>query len=210
MIEDILRALVGLAPGASRINKDIAIMRQITRPLAEELIPWEEEKEIELMSMNLEVKTHKRGMDRILYGTLRSIYFEPMVAFAYMDYVKGAREALMYCRTRGLELIYRIKKRDTDVYLNGSQVAVLDMQNILHGLRSRSVIGQIKPYSPDLLSIIIWDREAGHLYNPSRPHSDVQRAFFLMTPLSDEEERIFMALGFYELLFRLLANKKQK
>ena len=185
-------------------------MRQITKPMADALIPWEEEKEIELLALKMEVKTHKRGMDRILYGTLKSIYFEPMVTFAYMDYVKGSREALLYCRTRANELVYRIKRKDIDVYLNGNQVAVMDMQNIMHGLRSRSVIGQVKPYSTDLLSIIIWDREVGHVFNPLRPHSDVQRAFFLMTPLNEEEERIFMAFGFYELITRLLANKKKK
>ena len=210
MIEDILRAVLGMPPGTSRINKDLEIMRQLTKPLADQLIPWEKEKELEIMALKMESKFHKRGMDRISVGTLQSIYFEPMVTFAYMDYVKGAREALLYCRTRSLELVYRIKRKDIDVSLNGTQVAIIDQQNVMHGLRSRSIIGQVKPYSPDLLSIIIWDREVGHMFDPLRPHSDVQRAFFLMTPLAEEEERIFFAFGFYELITRLLTVKKRK
>jgi hypothetical protein len=210
MIEDFLRALLGIPPGTTRINKDLAIMRQVTKPLADQIIPWEKEKELELMSLKLDIKTQKRGMDRMMLGSVLSIYVEPMVTFAYMDYVKGTREALLYCRTRDIELVYRIKKRDIDVFLNGVQVAIIDQEGIMYGLRSRSALGRVRPYSSDLLSIIILDREAGHLFNPLRPHSDVQRAFFLMSKLTDEEERIFLALGLYELLTRIVANKKKK
>lgn len=210
MIEDFLRALLGIPPGATRINKDLAIMRQLTKPVADQIIPWEKEKELELMALKLDIRTHKRGMDRMLLGSVLSIYVEPMVTFAYMDYVKGTREALLYCRTRDIELVYRIKKRDIDVFLNGKQVAIIDQEGIMYGLRSKSAVGRVKPYSADLLSIIILDREAGHLFNPLRPHSEVQRAFFLMSKLTDEEERIFLALGLYELITRMLANKKKK
>jgi len=210
MIEDFLRALLGIPPGASKINKDLAVMRQLTKPVADQIIPWEAEKELELMSLKVVMKTHKRGMDRMILGSVQSIYVEPMVAFAYMDYVKGTREGLLYCRTRDLEIVYRIKKKDIDVFLNGKQVAIIDQQNIMYGLKSRSAVGRIKPYSADLLSLVVLDKESGHLFNPLRPHSEVQRAFFLMTKLSDEEERIFLALGLYELVSRMLANKKKK
>jgi hypothetical protein len=210
MIEDFLRAILGIPPGISRINKDLAVMRQLTRPMADQLIPWEEENELELMSLKVESRAHKRGMDKMIVGSVQSIYFEPMVTFAYRDYVKGAREALLYCRTRNHELVYRIKKRDVDVFLNGKQVAIIDQQGIMYGLKSRSALGGTKPYSADLLSIVVLDREAGHLFNPQRPHTDVQRAFFLMTRLKEEEERIFLAIGLYELISRMLVNKKNK
>lgn len=210
MIEDFLRALLGIPPGATRINKDLAIMRQLTKPVADELIPWEDENELELMALKMELKSQKRGMDRILMGTIQSIYVEPMITFAYMDYVKGTREALLYCRSRNLEIVYRIKAKAVDVFLNGNQVAIIDQENIMYGLKSRSALGRVKPYSADLLSIIILDREAGHLFNPLRPHTEIQRAFFLMTKLSEEEGRIFLTLGLYELITRMLANKKKK
>lgn len=210
MIEDFLRALLGIPPGAARINKDLAIMRQLTKPVADELIPWEDENELELMALKMEVKSQKRGMDRILMGTIQSIYVEPMITFAYMDYVKGSREALLYCRSRNMEIVYRIKSKAVDVFLNGHQVAIIDQENIMYGLKSRSALGRVKPYSADLLSIFILDREAGHLFNPLRPHSEVQRAFFLMTKLSEEEGRIFLTLGLYEMITRMLVNKKKK
>ena len=210
MIEDIIRGVLGMPPGVKKINKDLAIMRQVAMPIVDQLIPWEEEKEIELMALKIDLKAQKRGLDKILLGSLQSIYFEPMVAFAYKDYMKGTREALLYCRTIKMEIVYRIKKNDIDVYLNGKQVAIIDSNNIMYGMRSKSALGRVVPYSSDLLSIIIWDRETGHLFNPSRPHSEVQRAFYLMTQLSDEEQGIFLALGMYEMITRMLINKKRK
>lgn len=210
MIEDILRTVFGLPPGINKINKDLAIMRQATKPILDQLIPWEEEKELELMSLKFEVRSQKSGLDRITFGSIQSIYFEPMVTFAYKDYMKGAREALLYCRTLQMELVYRIRKKDIDVYLNGRQVAVIDPNNVMHGLNSRNKLGTVKPYSADLLSIIIWDREVGHLFNPHRPHTDIQRAFYLMADLNDEEKGIFLALGLYELIIRMLSRRKIK
>jgi hypothetical protein len=210
MIEDFLRAILGMPPGISRINKDLAVMRQLTRPLADQIIPWENEHELELMALKMDLKAQKRGMDKILIGTIQSIYFEPMVTFAYRDYVKGVREALLYCRTRNIEFVYRIKRNGIDVFMNGNQVAVIDDHGIMYGLKSRSALGSIRPYSTDLLSIVVLDREAGHLFNPLRPHSDIQRAFFLMTGLKDDEERIFLSLGLYELIIRMITNKRKK
>lgn len=210
MIEDILRAVLGMPPGVNKINKDLGVMRQLTKPIADQLIPWEAERELELMSLNLEFKTQKRSIDKIIVGTIQSIYFEPMVAFAYKDYVKGSREALLYCRTSQKELVYRVKRQDIDVYLNGTQVAVINGQQEMYGLKSRSVLGGVRPYSGDLLSIIVKGREVGHLFNPQRPHSTVQRAFSLVADLDAEEHGIFMALGFYELVSRILVKNKQK
>ena len=210
MIEDIIRKVLGMPPGTRKINQDLETMRQIIKPYQPHLIPFVEEKELELMSLKLEVKSQKKGLDRILNGTLQSIYNEPMVTFAYKDYIKGVREALLLCRTSHSELIFRIKKMDVDVYLNGTQVAMIDRNNIMHGIRSRMALGRIRPYSNDLLSMIIKEREVGQMFNPLRPHNQQQRAFTLLSNLDDEEEAIFLALGLFEILTSLLTNKRKK
>ncbi len=210
MIEDILRSVLGLPPGVGKINRDLATMRELTAPIAQRIIPWEEEKELELMSLNLDHKTQKKGMDRFIVGQIKSIYFEPMVAFAYKDYLKGSREALLYCRTSQKELVFRIKKRTVDVYLNSGQVAVINMGSEMYGLKSKSILGQVKRYSGDLLSVTVKGEDAGHLFNPLSPHSSVQRAFYLIKKLDPEEQGIFLALGLYELLTRIIVKKKKK
>lgn len=207
MIEDLFRMVLKIPPGIRKINQDLAIMRDILQPVRDQLIPFEDENELELMSLKYEIKSQKQGLDKLLKGHIHSIYYEPMVAFAYKDYIKGVRDALLYCRTRNTELIYRIKKKDVDVYYNGKQVALMDQNNVMYGLRSRSLLGRIRPYSNDLLSVIIKDREVGQMFNPLRPHSPQQRAFSLIADLNDEEEGIFLGLTLFELVTRMIDKK---
>lgn len=204
MIEDLFRMVLKIPPGIRKINQDLNVMRQILRPIQDHLIPFEDENEMELMSLKHEVKTQKQGLDKITWGNIHSIYYEPMVAFAYKDYIKGVRDALLYCRTKNHEFIFRIKKSEVDVYFNGKQVALIDGNNNLYGLRSKSILGRLKPYSNDLLSVIIKEREVGQMFNPLRPHSPQQRAYTLLVDLNDEEEGIFLTMTLYEILTKLL------
>lgn len=210
MIEDFLRAVLGMPPGLNKINADLATMRQLAKPQVAELIPWKEERELELMSLKTTLAQQKKGLDKIQFGTVLSIYFEPMVVFAYKDYVKGSRDALLFCRTTGMEFVYRIKKTEVDIFFNGDLVARLDNNHTMYGLRSRNVIGAVRPYSSDLLSIVVWGKDVGHIFNPLRPHAEQQRAFYILADLNDEQENIFLALGLYEILIRKLENKKRK
>ncbi|MEO6133299.1 MAG: hypothetical protein ABIQ02_15765 [Saprospiraceae bacterium] len=210
MIEEIIRKVLGMPPGTRKINQDLAVMRQIIKPYQSQLIPFQEERELELMSLKLDMKTQKQGLDKIIAGTILSIYSEPMVAFAYKDYLKGIRDALLCCRTCNIEVIFRIKKQSVDVYFNGNQVAMIDQNNVMLGLKSKGILGRIRPYSNDMLSVIIKNKEAGQMFNPLRPHNYQQRAFALMANLDTEEEAIFIALCLYEMLTRMLENKRKK
>lgn len=208
MIEDLIRKAFGLSPGTRRINQDLAVIREMIRPVQAQLIPFQEENELELMSLKCDIKAQKQGFDKILLGTIQSIYYEPMVTFGYKDYVKGERDALMVCRTKNMEFIFRIKKKDVDVYFNGNQVALIDMNNVMHGLRSRSVLARMKTYSSDLISVFVKEKEAGHVFNPLRPHAHQQRAFSMLRNLDNEEEGIFLAISLYEIVNRLISNKR--
>lgn len=208
MIEDLFRAILKLPPGIKKINADLAYMRQLIQPMINQIIPWESERELELMSLKHEIKSAKHGLDKITTGTIYSIYYEPMVVFTYKDYMKGVREALLVTRTRNNEIIFRIKRKDVDVYLNGNQVALIDASNMMYHLRTREALAKVKPYSGELLAIMIRGKDVGHLFDPNRPHSPQQRAFTLMKDLNEEEERILLAISLYELITRLLANKK--
>ena len=206
MIEDLFRMVLKIPPGLRKINQDLGVMRQLLRSGHDQLIPFQEEKEIELMSLKYECKSQKHGLDKILLGHIYSIYYEPMVSFAYKNYIKGVREALLCCRTKNSEFVFRIKKHDVDVYYNGKQVALIDDHNVMHGLRSRNVLGRLRPYSGDLLSIIVKDKEVGQMFNPLRPHSPQQRAYSLIADLNEEEQGIFLALTLYELVSSKILN----
>src|SRR5690242_18212054 len=129
MIEEIIRKVLGMPPGTRRINQDLALMRQIIKPLQQNLIPFQNEKELELMSLQVDIKSQKQGLEKIETGAIQSIFYEPMVAFAYKNYIKGVSQDLLCCRTSDIELIYRIKKQSVDVYMNGNQAAIIDQNN---------------------------------------------------------------------------------
>lgn len=199
-----------MPPGAKQINIDLAIMRAQSKSAVDQLIPWEDEKELELLSLQVKFADSKKHAGQLLFGSILSIYYEPMVAFAYKEYGKQHQDALLYCRTKALEFVYRLKRNETDVYFNGKPVAVLDQSNVLHGLISKGTLGAIRPYSTDLLSIIVKGKDVGHMFNPLRTHGEQQRAFTIMANLSEEDEYILMALGLFELVTRVIVNKKKK
>lgn len=196
-----------IPPGTRKINQDLDVMRQMLRPLQDQLIPFQDENEMELMSLKFDTKSQKQGLDKIVLGKVFSIYYEPMVVFAYKDYIKGVRDALLICRTKSTELIFRIKKRDIDVYFNGKQVALIDANNVMHGIISKSILARLRPYSNDLVSIIIKDREVGQMFNALRPHSPQQRAYSLIANLNTEEEGIFLAITLFDIITKLIGNK---
>jgi hypothetical protein len=207
MIEDLIRRVLKVPPGTKKINEDLAYMRTMMGPVLAELIPFQEENELELLSLRHEIKNQKQGLDKIWYGSISSIYYEPMVAFCYKDYIKGVRDALLLCRTRNMEFIYRIRKGSTEVYFNGAQAAVIDANGVMIGVKSRQVLARVKPYSKELMTITVKEKEAGQLYNPLQPHAPQQRAYSLLRSLQDEDETIFLGITFYELMVRMLANK---
>ena len=73
MIEDIIRKVLHLSPGTRKINQDLALMRMILKPFQSQLIPFREERELELMSLKLDLKSQKQGLDKITAGTIQSI-----------------------------------------------------------------------------------------------------------------------------------------
>lgn len=210
MIEDLLRSILGLSPGEKRINQDIAKMRELTRGVATEIIPWEKEDEMELFSLNITHQTKKDGMDKITQGVIQSIYFEPMAVYAYKDYVKGSRESLLYCRTKETEFIFRLLKERTDIYFNGKLTAYIDMQSMMYGYKSKQLLCRITQDTYDWMGIRIGKEMIAQVFDPTRPHATQQRAFSLYGKMEQEEKLIVRAAGFYALLTRWLGQKVKK
>lgn len=198
-----------MPPGNRKINEDLGFMRELIRPAISALIPFQEENELEILSLRHEEKTHKQGLDKVIAGTMQSIYYEPMVAFAFKDYIKGSREALLLCRTRSMEFIYRLGKTGTDVFFNGTPAGWIDFHGVLFGVNSKKELARTKRYSKEMLSVFIKGAEAGHLYDPLQPYTSQQRAYSMLGNLKDEDETIFLAVTLYELLTRKVPNKNQ-
>jgi hypothetical protein len=203
MIEDIFRVALGLPPSNKKIQQDLQVMHKETTAWRDNLIPWEDENEIELFSLMQEKKWIKQTWDRLLKGVFYSIYHEPMMTFAYKNYIRGGKNALLYVRTIEYEFIYRIRKKKSDVYVNGQFVAEIRPDGLMYGGRFKRLLGRMRVISEEYFGIVIWDKEVAHLLNPDKADRVNPRAFELMEKLNEQEETMFLALAFHEIILRL-------
>ena len=203
MIEDILRVILGIPPTARKIGLDLDVMRKETKDWYEKLIPWQQEKEMELLSFNMEKKVQKQGFDKIMKGAYMSIYSEFMFTFAYKDYLKGSgKNALLQIRTKSHEFVYRLKKKGTEVFVDSNYVAFITREGMMYSARTRRSLARISQLSSDYFAVIVGEKEVGHLLNPETANKVNPRAFLILENMNEQEELLFSAIALIEVVLR--------
>jgi hypothetical protein len=203
IIEDLLRLILGVPPSTSKIKKDLAIMRRETEDWYQALIPWQQEKELELLSLTQEKKWVKSSFDRILKGVFQSIYTEPMFTYAYVDYLKGkGKNGILLIRTKAHEFVYHVKKKLTEVIVDGQFVAAITPEGIMYSVRTRRQLGRISQLSTEYFGIIIGEKEVAHLLNPEKIDRINPRAFIILENMTDQEELLFTSISLIEVVLR--------
>lgn len=175
-------------------------MADETRVWREQVIPWEVEKEMDLLSLSREFKWIKKS-GRILKGVFLSIYQEPMLTYAYKSYVKGGKFAVFYAATLSHQFVYQKLKSRTDLFIDGEHVGFLTPDWLMYSHRRR-LLGRRNRFSDDYFTVIIWDREVAHLRDPRRVDRVSPRAFEIMEHLNDKEELLLMAVAFLTMIER--------
>ncbi|HLF65388.1 MAG TPA: hypothetical protein VI603_16605 [Saprospiraceae bacterium] len=201
MLEDIIRKLLKAPPSQRRILADLTVMADETRPWRDKVIPWEEEREMELLSLNREYKWVKQSFNRLLKGVFHSIYHEPMLTYAYKNYIKGGHFALFYAATLSHQFIYQKQKTRTDFFIDGEHVGYLTPEWLMYSHRRR-LLGRRNRFSDDYFTVVVWDREVAHMRDPRRVDRVNPRAFEIMDSLNDKEELLLMAIAFLTMIER--------
>ena len=202
-IEDVIRGILGMPPSAGKITRDLAVMRNETKGWYEHLIPFQQEKELELLSLTQEKKWVKKSLERFLTGVFKSIYTEPMFTYAYVDYTKGkGKNALLLVRTKSNEFVYRIKRKFTELYVDGALAAVITPEAEMYSVRTKRQLGRISEVSHDYFGIIIGEREVAHLLNPEKVDRVNPRAFIILENMTDQEEILFTSISLIEIVLR--------
>ena len=202
MIDDVLRVVLGFAPSSRRIKKDLERMRQETQDWFMALIPWQEEKEMELLSLNNEKKWVKQTWDKFQKGVFQSIYNEPMFTYAYKSYTRSGKDALLLVRTKEHEYLYRIRKKRTDVIVDGKFVAVITPEAQMYSASSRRLLARISQVSSEYFGVFVWEKEVGHLLNPDKVDRVNPRAFLILEKLDENEELLFLSISLIEVVLR--------
>jgi len=197
-----------LPPSKGRLNQDLDKMRTELQPWVEKLVPWNQE-EMELFSLNQINQTIKKSVATTAKGMFTSIYHEPMMAYAYKKYVSPNLNAILLVRSKKHEFVYRFKKDKIQIMADGEALGTLKEDGILYGTKRGKVLGQIGQNREKLLlPVVVKEREIAHLTNPKLNTQPNPRAFDLLSDeMSEEEEKIFLALGSLEVVSASI-NKK--
>ena len=201
MLEDIIRKLLKAPPSQKRIQADLTLIAEETRQWRQGVIPWEVEKEMELMSLNRQFKWIKKSLGRFLKGVFLSIYHEPMLIYGFKSYRKKGQFAIFYAATLSHQFIYQRHKGRTDVLIDGEHVGFLTPEWLLYSHRRR-LLARRNRFSDDYFTVIVWDREVAHLRDPRRNDKVSPRVFEIMAKLNDKEELLLMAVAFLTMIER--------
>lgn len=203
MLEDIFRKLLNIPPSQRRLQKDLEYFYEDLSAWRKQLIPWEEEDEIELLSLNFESKWSKQGLDKVLKGRIFSIYHETMLVFAYKSYLKGGKNTILWVRSKKHEWIFRTRKGDSQMYIDGEYVGKITADGKLYGGTKNRLLARRNKSQVMHFEVIVWDKLVAHFLDPHHIDRVNPRAYEVMAELTDREEMLMMGITLQPMIERL-------
>lgn len=180
--------------GRGQTAKDIEDLKDMLQDLRSQLVPFNEN-ELSLLSLSQSSRSVKRGIHNTSVGVFDSIYHEPLIAYAYKDYM-GSDKALMVAMTNRNEWIYDIAEGATEVFLNGKPVGHIGPDGTLRGKESNRALAHIDvDQRVSSYPVYVGSREIGHVANPNMVTDVNPRAFHLYGDLEADEEDLFLSLS---------------
>lgn len=197
MILDILRNVL-LGSGGGKLEREIKPLRPFIN--SEELIPWGDD-ELGLLSLQLEHKTKKSFFNTVVSGAFKTIYAEPVIAYAYKDVYTGTKKGIIIAKSKNYEYVYRLVRGIAQVYINGNAIGVIDYQGRLISNRSR-VLAMIDQSSGAIQEIHVDGEKIGSLNKPVKDAALHQRAVQLFKETSNKGKQLAVSLVIFEILKR--------
>ncbi len=195
------KMFIGFQPGSSRVNTDVNRFRSQANKWKDELVPWKQE-ELSLVSLSERNKVSKRGFGRSSEGIVESIYHEPMLYYYYKEYPATSRNALLFVQTHRYEMVYRMKQKATQVFVNEEHIGSLLPDGSLRSNQGE-VMGSIDRRDPYIRPIVLEDILVGSVLFPSEELNIKPRAFDIDEQMNDEQRLLFMILGIHEIVLHL-------
>ncbi len=179
-------------------KKDGSQLRQAIKSYIPDLIPLTDS-EVELFSLNREEKRVRKTSYVLTTGVYKSIFHEPLMAFALKRY-RGRKITTLLSRTHDHEYFYIDMKGEVQVYHNGYALGIINASGQLISPDRKQILAQIDPIDVlKLQPISVENREIGKLLNPVYADTVNPRAFHLMENMNEREKVLFMAVTFYKI-----------
>ena len=195
------KMFIGFQPGSSRVNSDVNRFRSQAEKWREELVPWKQE-ELGLVSLSERNKVTKKGFGRSSEGVIESIYHEPMLYYYYKEYPATSRNALLFVRTNRYEMVYRIKQKSTQVFVNEQHMGTIFPDGSLRSTDGTD-LGRIDRSDPYIRPIGLGSGQMGSVIFPSEEINIKPRAFDIDEQMDEGQRLLFMILGIHEIVLHL-------
>jgi hypothetical protein len=161
------------------------------------LIPWESET-LSLLSFNRGYVKKAGFWNNVSEGVFTTIYQEPVVAYAMQ---KAGSAGVIMARTADREFVFRIKGKETEIWINEQPFGILVDGALLSAGRNSKLMGRLD-WKSDLAQnpVLLGDNTAAALANPGMNTSPNPRAVFLLRDLKPEEENALLAMAILQML----------
>ena len=198
----------GFQPGSKRINSDVGKFRTNAQKHKDELIPWHYD-ELELFSLNQKNLVSKRGFGRSFEGLVLSIYHEPMLYYYYKEYPATKKNAILFAQTSRYEIVYRIRAKSTQIFVNESFVGSLELDGRLTQNKGRDLLARIDRKNPYMREIYLTEKLMGSVILPSEAPKISPRAFEIDEKMDEQQLLLFIVLGVHEIVDHLTHQKRK-
>lgn len=193
IIYTIARAAFGSAQSNTKaLNVLLGQLRAVIQSKRVELTPWDQEM-LPLLSANRANEKKSGWGAPVLSGTLTSIYHEPIVNYALR---KSGKNALIVAQTSDREFVFRIKEKETEVWVEGQPFAIFVGGNLLSADKKGRLLAQIDLKTGEKYFPLQLDNDiAATILNPERAEGPNPRALTLLrkTLTREEEDALITA-----------------
>ncbi|MEM9547477.1 MAG: hypothetical protein AAGA77_15970 [Bacteroidota bacterium] len=195
----LFKFFVSINSSRSQVRRDVEELKLKMMEMVKGLVPMNKQ-ELELLSVNQSDVNISRGINSVKTGAFTSIYNEPLLAYAYKNYSAGNKSVLLVS-TNSDDFIYMSEGSRTKVFLNNSELGVIDSDGNMYDPVSKQQMARIE--ADHVLSshpVKIGEKEIGEIVNLRLKDSPNPRAYQFLEPMNKREEDLFKALTFLSLV----------
>lgn len=186
-----------LQPGSKAWKKAIDKLRDVLRPLRQDLIPWEPDT---LSLLALQPGKEKRAgfWSGVKTNGLSTIYQEPVLALIRQG---NATSSVTVVQSADREYVFRRKNQQTEIWVNGQGLGIYAGGILTSPSQKGRALAQVDLSEPETnLPVRLAGQTVATFHNPDRALGPNPRAFTLLRDLKREEEDVVLAIGLAAIL----------
>ncbi len=196
IIFQVIKFFFSISNPKSRVSKDRKYGLIKLRELAEGLVPFEIE-ELRILSIERTASPSRKTFHSEEFGTLSTIYNEPLVAYYYFDYLDERK--LLLTETDGTDVELYTEAHQTTVWVNGKIRFVIDSKGQLIDNSNQSILGVLhRDINNQYSTIQINGETRAHLLNNKFVQPSSTRAYPVIEVESKAEALIIYCLSLYQ------------